>query len=269
MYTVYIHISPSNKKYVGITSKNPRCRWGLNGCGYNSQQYFWRAIKKYGWDNFQHIIVYENLTKEEAIKAEKQLIAKYKSNLPEYGYNVTEGGEGTSGMKHSEATKELLRQKAYKQFENGMPQSTKDKIKEHNVHYNLGKVMSQEQKDKISKSNKGRQAWNRGIQMTKEQKLKLSEAHKGQIPWNKGVPGTQEMKNKVSQANKGKPSPLKGTHLSEETKLKLSNINKGKKLSEETKAKMSASKKGVKKSNETKAKMSEAKKLYWQNKKQN
>ena len=51
MWCVYVHISPSNKYYVGITSKEPKVRWGHNGNAYQTQ-YFSNAIKKYGWDNW-------------------------------------------------------------------------------------------------------------------------------------------------------------------------------------------------------------------------
>ena len=60
-WSVYIHISPSNKYYVGITSKTPEERW-RNGFGYYTQSYFYNAIQKYGWDNFQHEIISENLS---------------------------------------------------------------------------------------------------------------------------------------------------------------------------------------------------------------
>ena len=50
-YTVYMHISPSNKRYIGITSKSVNKRWN-NGLGYIKNDHFWRAIQKYGWNNF-------------------------------------------------------------------------------------------------------------------------------------------------------------------------------------------------------------------------
>lgn len=45
-YTVYMHIAPNNKIYIGITSKKPKYRWN-NGTGYINNDYFTRAIKKY------------------------------------------------------------------------------------------------------------------------------------------------------------------------------------------------------------------------------
>ena len=78
MYTVYEHVNKINKKrYIGITSQNPQQRWRCNGCNYKSSPRFYYAIQKYGWDNFEHNILFQNLTKEEACKKEQELIKFY------------------------------------------------------------------------------------------------------------------------------------------------------------------------------------------------
>lgn len=102
MYCVYKHTNKNNGKvYIGITGQQPELRW-KNGEGYVSNQYFYRAIQKNGWDGFEHEILEEGLTKEQALNKEKEYIALYKSNCrryrnPTYGYNATDGGEGASG----------------------------------------------------------------------------------------------------------------------------------------------------------------------------
>ena len=96
-WIVYCHISPNGKKYVGITSQTTKQRWRY-GKGYKENSYFTNAIKKYGWDNFEHMIVAENLPEDIAKEMEKLLIATYKSNIKKYGYNITKGGEGTCGV---------------------------------------------------------------------------------------------------------------------------------------------------------------------------
>ena len=96
-WTVYIHISPSNKYYVGITSQKPKSRW-KSGKGYKYNTHFYRAIEKYGWNNFQHEIIAENLTKDEACCFEKILIKELKANDYHYGYNLCSGGEGATGL---------------------------------------------------------------------------------------------------------------------------------------------------------------------------
>ena len=99
-WTVYKHISPSEKVYVGITSDIER-RWAANGYYYHlSDTVFSRALKKYGWDNFQHIVIATGLSKQEACDMEKELIAYYKAKG--ISYNITDGGEGYAG-KHSES----------------------------------------------------------------------------------------------------------------------------------------------------------------------
>lgn len=93
-WTVYMHTSPSNKRYIGITSQIPEKRWHKDGSGYKEQLYFWRAIQKYGWDNFKHEIIATDKSFNEACEMEKDLIKQYKTYDDKYGYNCTLGGEG-------------------------------------------------------------------------------------------------------------------------------------------------------------------------------
>ena len=92
-YIVYKHTSPNGKVYIGITSQNPERRWRKNGEGYKDHNYFWNAIQKYGWDNFTHEILFNDLTAEQAYKKEQEFISYYKSNDSRYGYNLSSGGE--------------------------------------------------------------------------------------------------------------------------------------------------------------------------------
>ena len=65
IYCVYKHTNKFNGKvYIGITSQQPEKRW-KNGYGYEGNEYFYRAIQKYGWnDGFNHEIIVSGLTKE-------------------------------------------------------------------------------------------------------------------------------------------------------------------------------------------------------------
>lgn len=176
MYTVYMHTTPSGKRYVGITCQNPKSRW-QNGNGYCYNDYFYKAIKKYGWDNIKHEILFENLTKEEAEQKEIALIAEYKSNQREFGYNIQNGGNcvGT----HSEETKEKIR-KASSMHKHS--KETKEKISESRKgekNPNYGKRFSEEHKQKISKSQKGEKGFWYGKHPSKETLKKLSNARKG------------------------------------------------------------------------------------------
>lgn len=100
-YIVYIHINKTNGKvYVGITCRPVEARW-LNGRGYKSNKHFYRAIQKYGWVGFIHMVFRSQLSKEEAAFMEQQLITAYRADDPLHGYNKTKGGEGNYQGKNS------------------------------------------------------------------------------------------------------------------------------------------------------------------------
>jgi group I intron endonuclease len=95
MFTVYIHRNKiNNKLYIGQTCQKPKYRWN-SGKGYVECPYFYSAIKKYGWDNFEHIIWATNLTQYEANEMEKSLIALYNTTNTNYGYNLALGGKNS------------------------------------------------------------------------------------------------------------------------------------------------------------------------------
>lgn len=98
LYCVYMHRNKINdKKYIGITCRKPEHRWGKDGHSYKGQV-FKKAIEKYGWNNFDHVILFNELCAEDAYKKEQELIKLYKSNQKEFGYNLSAGGEhGSTG----------------------------------------------------------------------------------------------------------------------------------------------------------------------------
>lgn len=118
MYTVYMHINKINdKKYIGITCLKPEHRWGRNGSGYKECPIFSSAINKYGWNNFEHVILFDDLTKEEAASKEIELIRQYNTRDSKFGYNVSVGGYSQPGAEnpfyghhHTEAVKEKVRE---------------------------------------------------------------------------------------------------------------------------------------------------------------
>ena len=105
-YKVYIHKFPNGKAYIGITRQEPKIRWG-GGNGYVRNEYMHRAIKKYGWENIEHIILFDGLSEEDACEIEKSLIKKYRTNEKEFGYNIESGGQCSN---LAESTKQKLRE---------------------------------------------------------------------------------------------------------------------------------------------------------------
>lgn len=206
-WCVYMHTNKiNNKVYVGITSGDPQNRW-RNGNGYPEKQQpvFYRAIKKYGWDGFEHIIFIDGISKQEATKIEVTLIAFYKTNCnryknPSYGYNMTDGGEGSVGRPISDDAKRKMSEKLKGRFAG-----------EKNPFY--GKTHTDEVRKKISEKCRGREAPNKGLPMSDEQKAKISAA-------------------------------LQGNVISEQTRQKLRNARLGVSRSDATKQKMSAARKG-------------------------
>lgn len=190
-YTVYMHIFPNGKKYIGITCQKPEKRW-QNGYGYVKQDFMWRAIQKYKWHNIEHKILYTNLSKEEAEKIEIDLIKEYATNKDKYGYNITNGGNTLGTMDETTKMKISL-------AHTGKPRSeeTKEKLRISN----LGKALSDEVKVKISKALKGR--------------------NKGANNPFYGKKHTEELKKKWSENRKGQNNPNWGKKMPEEVKMKF------------------------------------------------
>lgn len=172
MYIAYQHKNKINGKvYIGITMQDPERRW-RHGEGYKSSPHFYAAIQKYGWDNFEHNILFENLTKEEACQKEQELITEFNSMNRKYGYNSTSGGDVFT---MNDETKQKISQ-AMMGNKNG-----------------LGHPCSEEKKKKISEAQKGKK-------LTEEHKQKLSEAAK-----KRHTPCSEKAKENIRKASHKKP----------------------------------------------------------------
>lgn len=168
LYVVYKHTNKINGKvYIGITSQNPpENRWGTNGSKYDKKTYFGSAISKYGWDNFEHEILFSGLSKREACEKEIELIEAYNAQNRLYGYNGTSGGDA--------ATMSI---DARKKLSNSMRGNKNG----------LGKPCSLEKRKKISDAQKG-------THFTDEHRLNISKAKTGKPH----APCSEETKKKIS-----------------------------------------------------------------------
>lgn len=172
MFTVYCHINKTNgKKYVGITKQKPETRWH-SGNGYRNNEYFWRSIKKYGWKNFEHKILYQNLTKKQAENIEIRLIAEWNTTDRAHGYNIANGGNHIGSV--AEETKRKISKK-HKGIATELHRTKKTK-------------------NKISKGLKG-------IKRSDETKKKMSDFAK-----NRGM--SEITKQKFAEANEKRKIPV-------------------------------------------------------------
>lgn len=213
MYTVYMHISPSDKVYVGLTSQRAESRW-RGGKGYKKNQPFWRAIQKYGWDNIEHKIIADGLTYEEAANIEKEYIKKYNATNKKYGYNICFGGEdGWVGVHHTEeAKRKMSESKKGKTYRKGyhLSEETKRKISEAHKGKYKGKPVKPKEKAPYWRKRNGKMYLsyprqydeNGKIIFTEEHKQKISEAKKGYCP-------TEQARINMSKAQVKTKKPVK------------------------------------------------------------
>ena len=95
-YTVYEHVFPNGKKYIGITCRDLKKRWKGGLRGYDHNDYMQNAIKKYGWENVKHNVLASGLSKEVAENEEIRLIALYDLTNRNKGYNLEKGGKAAN-----------------------------------------------------------------------------------------------------------------------------------------------------------------------------
>jgi group I intron endonuclease len=197
-------------------------------------------------DKSRIIFLKQNLTEEEAFKHEIYMIAVFGRKDLGTGilHNKTNGGDGISGFRHSEKSKNEMSKK--RKGENNAfygkkhsPETIKrlSKNKKGMVSVFLGKNHSQETKDKISNLKKGKYVGDKnpmfGKTHSQEAKDKISEANTGRVV-------SIEVRNEMSKRVKGENNPFFGKTHSQEARDKISKANIGKTCSEEIKQKISS-----------------------------
>ena len=113
-YTVYKITNICNEKiYIGVTSKTVEQRWKSHILSSRKNQLaLGAAIRKYGEDNFKIEVLELCSSKHQALEQEIFWIKELKSYISSgRGYNMTLGGDGLFGYKHSEETKRAMSKK--------------------------------------------------------------------------------------------------------------------------------------------------------------
>lgn len=171
--------------YVGKGSKNRA--WSRN-----HRSSWWKRIAD--THGYSVVLLYENISENEAFRLEVDIIKSYgRDNL----CNMTDGGEGNSGGKRSDETKEKLRAK---------------KLGSQNPNY--GKTATSETRAKMSVSRSGEKAYWFGKSHSAETKAKISHASSGRTL-------SDDAKRKISASSTGRK-------VREETKKKIGNSKIGK-----------------------------------------
>lgn len=203
-WCLYRHISPSGKVYIGITSKRPYIRWGLNGNNYISSRAFYNAILKYGWDNIKHEVLFLDLGENKAKELEMSLISHYKKLG--ISYNITDGGQGTLGLTKTLQQKEVLRMA------------------------HLGKKLSQETRKKMSEVRKGKPGTMLGKKHSESTKIKMSLAKSGELNPQYGKRRTEEQKLVFRLAQKTRKAVAKVDPVTDEIIEQYNSINEAAKI---------------------------------------
>lgn len=192
----------NGKIYIGQTKQDfyKRKRYHLfclrNGC----QFVFYRAMRKYGLDNFEWEIIDEAHNEKDIIQKEIYWIDFYKSYIyaeNSNGYNMTIGGEGTKGRIVSDETRKRL----------SVSKSGKN-------HPFYGKKHSENHKQRIADGNKGKF-------VSEETRKKMSDSQIDGKHWNYGGTISDEHKKAISNANSGENHHFYGKNHSDETKEKI------------------------------------------------
>lgn len=182
IYTIYTITNLVNqKKYIGYTSQTIRQRF-KDHCdtAKREQKYkIHRAIAKYGVDMFSVSEIYQSYDKAHIASIEDYFIKEFNTQNDDYGYNIANGGQGGNIKSAEQLQKQSIKWKEHniildikadpvkwaKWKANRVLGAEKAKgnhnwiennktFSERMLKYNQGKVLSEETKQKISKTQK-------------------------------------------------------------------------------------------------------------------
>ena len=152
----------NGKIYIGQSAKSLGERISRH-ISSKKKWYFQNALKKYGLQSFDFSVIDESDSQDILNEKEEYWISYYNSKFPS-GYNLTDGGQGSTGFKHSEDSKKRIRESC---------KGKKSWIK--------GKHHSEKTKRKMGESNRGKPPWIKGKHHTEETKMKIRKSHRKRI----------------------------------------------------------------------------------------
>lgn len=137
---IYKVTSPSNKIYIGITTKSLdiRKKEHLKSSRHWKQITLYKAFNKYGFENFIWEVIDTAEDLNQLREKEKFYIQKYDSF--NNGYNSTLGGDGIFGYKQTEKTKKDLSAKSKTQWNNMSDKDKQTRIKNNLTYRGQNKI---------------------------------------------------------------------------------------------------------------------------------
>lgn len=173
----------NNKVYVGQTKYDLQTRWDFHltckeRLRKNKKYPLYEDFDKYGLDNFEMSVLKDNLsTQDELDYWERYYISELNSRYPN-GYNLTDGGLGTLGFRHTDGEKQKISESICRARDSG-------------------RIYTEERSRKISEALKGKK-------FSDEHRRKLSEFAKtrtGEKNPFYGKTHSQETLNHISELN--------------------------------------------------------------------
>ena len=156
-YSVYQHVTPDGMYYFGQT-QNVKRRWSRNGAEYKGTALY-PYIEKYGWDNIQHIVLFKDQTRENALWIENFLIETAREdgvciNKQRSGLISKEEGYRREYFEQNKQQKREYQQQYYEQNKDKIKEQLKqykeknrDKIREYNREYYKRKKLEKQLKE--------------------------------------------------------------------------------------------------------------------------
>jgi len=204
----------TGKLYIGMTN-NIETRWKQHNYSAKTHKYrsaFHSSIRKHGIENFNLEVIYCSHHRDDVRDKETMFIREYNTTESNFGYNLTDGGDGTSFT--PEVRARISASVSIASMGHAVSPETRKKISA--VH--KGKILSAETRRKISEAKKGRT-------MSDEARAKMSASRMGRV-----ISPEARAKSSVTQ---------RGKIISPETRKKISAANTGKIPSLEARKKIS------------------------------